>query len=154
MQITDFLDPSSILIALRATGKRQVLEALAHHAAPAIGLSERAVLDVLLERERLGTTGIGRGIAVPHGRPAGLDRLYGVFARMETPVAFDAIDDAPIDLVFMLLAPEAAGTDHLKALGQISRALRDRTTSDRLRRAENAEAAMQILLGGTGGTLG
>ena len=145
MQLTDFVTPASILIRFRAAGKRQVFESLARHAAAQTGLSERAVLDVLLDRERLGTTGIGRGIAVPHGRPAGLERLYGLLATMEAPIAFDSIDDAPVDLIFMLLAPDSAGTDHLKALARISRALRDRKTAEGLRRAADPEAAMSVL---------
>ena len=145
MQLTDFITPASILIRLHAAGKRQAFESLARHAAGQTGLSERAVLDVLLDRERLGTTGIGRGIAVPHGRPAGLERLYGLLATMEPPIAFDSIDDAPVDLIFMLLAPDSAGTDHLKALARISRALRDRRTAEGLRRAADPEAAMSVL---------
>ena len=145
MQLSDFVVPANILIQLVAAGKRQALEAIARHAARGTGLSERTVLEVLLERERLGTTGIGRGIAIPHGRPAGLERLYGLLATMEAPIAFDAVDDAPVDLIFMLLAPESAGTDHLKALARISRALRDRNVADSLRRANSPDAAIAIL---------
>jgi len=103
------------------------------------------IFDVLIERERLGTTGVGHGIGIPHGKLANLDRLYGLFARLETPVDFDAIDDQPVDLICVLLAPEAAGADHLKALARVSRLLRDRSICDKLRGTDNADALHALL---------
>ena len=104
------------------------------------GLHERTIFGTLLERERLGTTGVGHGIAIPHGKLSGLDRVFGLFARLDTPVDFDAIDDMPVDLVFCLLAPEEAGADHLKALAKVSRSLRDRTFCEKLRGCTTGDA--------------
>ncbi|MEE8204052.1 MAG: PTS sugar transporter subunit IIA, partial [Alphaproteobacteria bacterium] len=109
------------------------------------GLHERAIFDTLLERERLGTTGVGLGIAIPHGKMADLDRLYGVFARLNNPVDFDAVDDQPVDLIFLLLAPESAGADHLKALARVSRLLRDQSVCEKLRGSDTAAAIYALL---------
>lgn len=138
MEIEEILTPDSVLTSLRATSKKQALQELAKQASQITGLHERTVFDVLLERERLGTTGVGRGIAIPHGKLSELDRLYGVFAVLEQPIDFDAVDDQPVDLIFLLLAPESAGADHLKALARVSRLLRDAKFCDRLRSAANA----------------
>ena len=108
-------------------------------------LHERTIFDVLLERERLGTTGVGNGIAIPHGKLPGIDRLYGLFARLETPIDFDAIDEQPVDLIFMLLAPENAGADHLKALARVSRLLRDKASCEKLRGSDRADALYALL---------
>lgn len=148
MDIPDLLTPDSVVFALRATSKKQTLAELARRAAEISGLNERAIFDVLLERERLGTTGVGRGIAIPHGKLPDLRRLYGVFARLDPPVDFDAVDEQPVDLVFLLLAPESAGADHLKALARVSRLLRDPKTCEKLRSLESAEAIYQTLVGG------
>ncbi len=110
------------------------------------GIHERTIYDVLIERERLGSTGIGMGIGIPHGRLPGLDRLCGIFARLDRPVPFDAIDDQPVDLIFLLLAPESAGADHLKALARVSRLLRDRTVCEKLRGTDNADALYALLI--------
>src|SRR5204862_6589939 len=109
------------------------------------GAPERTIYGVLIERERLGTTGIGMGVAIPHGRLPGLARLCGVFARLDRPIPFEAIDDQPVDLIFLLLAPEAAGSDHLKALALVSRLLRDRTVCEKLRGTNNADALFALL---------
>ena len=114
-------------------------------AAEVTGEHERAIFDVLMERERLGTTGVGSGIAIPHGKLQSLERLYGLFARLEQPVDFQAIDERPVDLIFLLLAPESAGADHLKALARISRVLRDGKVCDKLRGTDTAEALYAIL---------
>ena len=98
-----------------------------------------------MERERLGTTGVGNGIAIPHGKLPTLDRLYGLFARLERPVDFDSIDEQPVDLIFLLLAPETAGADHLKALARVSRLLRDKSACEKLRGTEEAEALYALL---------
>ena len=125
MDISDLLTPERVIANLHATSKKQALQELARRAAELTGESERAVFDVLLERERLGTTGVGGGIAIPHGRLAGLSTMFGLFARLERPVEFESIDERPVDLIFLLLAPATAGGDHLKALARVSRLLRD-----------------------------
>jgi PTS system nitrogen regulatory IIA component len=145
MEITDLITPERVIASLRVTAKKQVLQELAKRAAPLCGLAERAIYDVLLERERLGSTGLGNGIAIPHGKLAGLPRLFGVFARLERPVDFEAVDGQPVDLVFLLLAPETAGADHLKALARVSRLLRERTMREKLRGTDSAEALYALL---------
>jgi len=145
MEIDELLTPDSVIPRLRATSKKQALQELSKRAAEVSGLYERQIFDVLLERERLGTTGVGNGIAIPHGKLPGLSRLYGLFARLEHPVDFDSIDEQPVDLIFLLLAPEAAGVDHLKALVCVSRLLRDRTICEKLRGADNPDALYALL---------
>jgi nitrogen PTS system EIIA component len=145
MEIDELLTPDSVIPRLRATSKKQALQELSKRAAEVSGLPERQIFDVLLERERLGTTGVGNGIAIPHGKLPGLGRLYGLFARLEHPVDFDSIDEQPVDLIFLLLAPEAAGADHLKALARVSRLLRDRTICEKLRGADNPDALYALL---------
>jgi nitrogen PTS system EIIA component len=145
MDIADLLAPSGVIANLRVSNKRQALQELAKRAATLSGRHERAIFDVLLERERLGTTGIGMGTAVPHGRLAGLPRPYGLFARLERPIDFEAIDNQPVDLAFLLLTPETAGADHLKALARISRLLRDRVMCDKLRGTDRADALYALL---------
>ncbi len=145
MEINDLLVTDGVIADLKATSKKQALQDLARRAADVSGLHERAVFDVLMERERLGTTGVGNGIAIPHGKLPKLERLYGLFARLEQPIDFQAIDERPVDLIFVLLAPESAGADHLKALASISRLLRDKTVCDKLRGTDNAEALLAIL---------
>ncbi len=145
MNVTDLLSVDRVVPKLKATSKKQVLQELARKAAERTGRPEREVFDVLLERERLGSTGVGSGIAIPHGKLAGLDRIYGLFARLEKPVEFDAIDEQPVDLVFLLLAPEDAGADHLKALARVSRLLRERATCDKVRAENDSEAIYAIL---------
>lgn len=140
MEIGDLIDIDGVVAKLPATSKKQALQELAKRAAPLTGQSERAIFDVLLERERLGTTGIGSGIAIPHGKLPDLDRLYGLFARLEHPIDFDSIDEQPVDLIFMLLAPESAGADHLKALARVSRLLRDKSMCEKLRGTSNPDA--------------
>ena len=146
MEIADLITPRSVVAQLRATNKKQALQELAKRAAAMTGIPERTIYDVLIERERLGSTGIGRGIGIPHGRLPGLDTLCGIFARLDRPVPFDAIDDQPVDLIFLLLAPEGAGADHLKALARVSRLLRDRTVCEKLRGTDNADALYALLI--------
>ncbi len=145
MEIVDLLTPESVIPHLRATSKKQALQELAKRAAEITGVHERAIFDVLLERERLGTTGVGNGIAIPHGKLPNLERLHGLFARLDTPINFDAIDDQPVDLIFLLLAPESAGADHLKALARVSRLLRDKSECEKLRGTDGAEALYALL---------
>jgi PTS system nitrogen regulatory IIA component len=146
MEIADLITPSRVVAQLRATNKKQALQELAKRAAVMTGIQERTIYDVLVERERLGSTGIGMGIGIPHGRLPGLDKLCGIFARLDRPVPFDAIDDQPVDLMFLLLAPEGAGADHLKALARVSRLLRDRTVCEKLRGTDNADALYALLV--------
>jgi PTS system nitrogen regulatory IIA component len=145
MEITDLLTPSSVVAALKAQGKKQLLQELATKAAPLTGLPERRIFETLTERERLGTTGVGQGIAIPHGRLVGLTKITGLFARLETPIDYDSVDNQPVDLVFLLLAPEQAGADHLKALARVSRLLRNQTVCEKLRAASKPEALYAIL---------
>lgn len=141
----DLITPRAILSNLKAGNKKQALQEMARKASELTGQHERTIFDVLLERERLGTTGVGHGIAIPHGKLAGLDRVHGVFARMERPIDFDAIDEQPVDLIFLLLAPEHAGADHLKALARVSRLLRDQSMCEKLRGSESADAIYALL---------
>ncbi|MGC2202526.1 MAG: PTS IIA-like nitrogen regulatory protein PtsN [Stellaceae bacterium] len=145
MEITDLITPRSVVAQLRAANKKQALQELAKRAAVMTGIEERRIYDVLIERERLGTTGIGSGIGIPHGKVPGLAKLSGIFARLERPIPFESIDDQPVDLIFLLLAPEAAGADHLKALALVSRLLRDRAVCEKLRGTESADALYALL---------
>lgn len=145
MEIADLLDTESVIAKLPATSKKQALQELAKRAAQITGVHERTIFDVLLERERLGTTGVGNGIAIPHGKLPELSRMYGLFARLEKPIDFDSVDDRPVDLIFLLLAPEGAGADHLKALARVSRLLRDRAVCEKLRGSDESEALYVLL---------
>lgn len=151
MEITDLLTPGSVIAALKSQGKKQLLQELAARAAPLTGLPERRIFETLSERERLGTTGVGQGIAIPHGRLNGLTKITGLFARLETPIDYDAVDNQPVDLVFLLLAPEQAGADHLKALARVSRLLRNQPICEKLRAAAKSEALYAILTEPTAG---
>ena len=131
--------------ALKANSKKQLLQELASKAADITGLTEREIFDVILQRERLGSTGVGNGIAIPHGKLTTLTRIVGVFARLDQPIDFEALDDQPVDLVFLLLAPEGAGADHLKALSRIARVLRDPDTVAKLRASDQASAIYTFL---------
>lgn len=145
MEVRDILQPEAVIAGLKVTSKKQALQELARHAATVTGVNERKIFETLLERERLGTTGVGNGIAIPHGKLSELTRLYGVFARIDKPIDFDSIDEQPVDLVFLLLAPEAAGADHLKALARVSRLLRDAATCEKLRGAKTADGLYLLL---------
>jgi PTS system nitrogen regulatory IIA component len=145
MELTELLTPESIVSNLKVTSKKQVLQELSKRIAKIIDCDERFIVDVLLEREKLGTTGVGDGIAIPHGKLGSLKKLHGFFARLERPVNFDSVDERPVDLIFLLLAPESAGSDHLKALARISRLLRDKANCDKLRGSNNTEALYALL---------
>jgi len=151
MNISDLLAPDAIIPALKAQSKKQLLQELAARAHAQTRLPERRIFETLIERERLGTTGVGQGIAIPHGRMPEATTITGIFARLENPIDYDAVDSQPVDLVFMLLAPENAGADHLKALARVSRLLRNQATCEKLRAANTAEALYAILTGSTGG---
>jgi PTS system nitrogen regulatory IIA component len=145
MEMSDLLNPKSVVAGLKATSKKQALQELAKHAAELTGVSDRKIFETLLERERLGTTGVGNGIAIPHGKLADFKRLYGLFARLDKPIDFESIDEQPVDLVFLLLAPEAAGADHLKALARVSRLLRDAAMCEKLRGAKGSDGLYMLL---------
>ena len=145
MEIADLLVPRGVIPQLRISNKKQALQEIARRAAALTGLAERRIYDVLSERERLGSTGIGRGIAIPHGKHPELSRLYGLFARLERPILFEAIDDQPVDLIFVLLAPVEAGAEHLRALARVSRLLREGAICQKLRGTDNADALYALL---------
>ncbi|HUO99588.1 MAG TPA: PTS IIA-like nitrogen regulatory protein PtsN [Rhizomicrobium sp.] len=145
MQIADLLSPDGVLPSIKPKDKKHLLQQLAEKAAQLSGLPERRIYDTLLERERLGTTGVGQGIAIPHGRVSDVAKIMGVFARLESPIEYEAVDGQPVDLVFMLLAPEGAGADHLKALARVSRLLRNQSACEKLRKAATGEALYAIL---------
>src|SRR5215470_17690048 len=145
MPLTDLIAPNAILPALKVNNKKQVLQELAARAAVLTGQNERAIFDLLMQREKLGTTAIGNGVAIPHGKMPTLTRLFGLFARLERPIGFDALDNQPVDLVFLLLAPEAAGADHLQALARIARLMRDQTVVRKLRATHDAESLYAVL---------
>ena len=145
MDISDLIDPAGVVASLRVTSKKQALQELAKRASELTGTEDRKVFEVLIERERLGTTGVGNGIAIPHGKLAGLERLHGLFARLESPIDFDSIDEQPVDLICLLLAPETAGADHLKALARVSRLLRDHSMCKKLRGTDKADALYALL---------
>lgn len=145
MPVTDLVTPNAVIPALKVVGKKQALQELATKAAELTGQNERAVLEVLIQRERLGSTAVGNGIAIPHGKLPKLDKLFGLFARLGRPIDFEALDNQPVDLVFLLLAPEGAGADHLKALARVARLLREPDVAKKLRESEDAEALYAVL---------
>lgn len=145
MPLNDLLAPQAVIPALKVNNKKQALQEIAARAAELTGRPEREIFDVLMQRERLGSTAIGGGIAIPHGKLAKLDRLIGLFARLERPIDFEALDAQPVDLIFLLLAPESAGADHLKALARIARLLRDHERTSLLRASDDPEALYAVL---------
>lgn len=145
MDLGDLITPYGVVPSLKAGSKKQVLQELAARAGDLTSLDQRAIFAVLLQREKLGSTGIGNGIAIPHGKLPALDHIVGLFARLDDPVDFDAIDEEPVDLVFLLLAPEDAGADHLKALARISRFLREPSAVEKLRGCRDRAALYAVL---------
>jgi PTS system nitrogen regulatory IIA component len=145
MPTTDLVAPNAIIPALKVNGKKQALQEIAAKAAELIGQNDRAILEILLQREKLGSTGVGNGVAIPHGKLGKLNKVFGLFARLERPVDFEALDGQPVDLVFLLLAPEGAGADHLKALARVARLLRDPEVARKLRESRDAEALYAVL---------
>ena len=146
MPMLEFLDPDSVVPSLRARAKKQVLQDLAAQAVRRLPMLDvRDVYETLLQRERLGSTGIGDGVAIPHGKLPGLDRLFGLVARLDRPVDFESLDGRPVDFAFLLLAPEGAGADHLKALAQVARLLREPGILERIRAARDASALYALL---------
>jgi PTS system nitrogen regulatory IIA component len=145
MDLSDLLKPEGVLPSLDVPSKKQVLHEVCAAAARQTALGEREILETILQRERLGSTGVGHGVAIPHGKLGALNKLVGVFARLAHPVDFDALDDQPVDLVFALLAPEGAGADHLKALARVARVLRDPDVAQKLRVASDASELYAVL---------
>jgi PTS system nitrogen regulatory IIA component len=145
MDLTDLIAPDSIICPLRANSKKQVLQELANTAAELTGLDARDIFETILQRERLGSTGIGHGVAIPHGKLEGINRIFGIIARLSSPVDFEAVDEEPVSIVFLLLAPENAGADHLKALALVSRLVKDKSMLDKISYADNARSIYAIL---------
>lgn len=145
MPLTDLVAPQAIIPALKVNNKKQALQEIAAKASESTGRSEREIFDVLMQREKLGSTAVGNGIAIPHGKLAKIDRIFGAFARLDRPIDFEALDGQPVDLIFVLLAPETAGADHLKALAKIARMLRDTDLANKLRDARDPEAIYAVL---------
>jgi nitrogen PTS system EIIA component len=145
MGIEELLDRRAITPRLSARTKRQALSLVAETAARRFGLDASDVLEALLAREQAGSTGVGAGVAVPHARLAGLDRMRGVFVRLEAPVDYDSVDDAPVDLLFALFAPLDAGVDHLRALARVARLLRQSDLREQLRHARTSDAVHALL---------
>ena len=145
MPLSDLITPEAVIATLRASSKKQALQELSERASAVCGLPAREIFDVVLQRERLGSTGVGNGIAIPHGKIARVPGIFGVFARLERPIDFEAQDSAPVDLIFLLIAPESAGADHLKALSRIARSLRDPSFTARLRATRDPDALYLLL---------
>jgi PTS system nitrogen regulatory IIA component len=148
MDLSDLISAEAVMPSLKANSKKQALQAVAEKAAALTGLDEREIFETLVQREKLGSTGVGGGIAIPHGKPQKLSRMFGLFARLAKPIDFEALDDQPVDLVFLLLAPEGAGADHLKALARIARHLREPGIAAKLRSAADATALYAVLTEG------
>jgi len=146
MDLTDLIVPEAIIPALKAGSKKQLLQIVAEKAAAITSLPELDIFDTIFQREKLGSTGVGHGIAIPHGKLADLDKIVGVFARLQHPVDFESLDDEPVDLVFLLLAPENAGAEHLKALSRIARLLRDGDIVAKLRNSHDTQALYTLLV--------
>ena len=145
MPLTDLVASNAVIPALKVNNKKQVIQSLAARAAELTGQSERGILEVLMQREKLGSTAVGSGVAIPHGKLAKLNRVFGLFARLAKPVDFEAMDSQPVDLIFLLLAPEGAGADHLKALARVARLLRDPDVARKLRDSADADAIYAVL---------
>lgn len=146
MRLCEFLDFDSIRADLGVSNKRQLLQMLGQIAGGRLGFDPAAIVDSIVERERLGTTGFGRGVAIPHGKVEGLESIYAMAVRLSEPVDYKAIDGAKVDLVFLLLSPPDAGAAHLKALAAISRAARSETTLEKLRGARSRDALAAVLM--------
>jgi len=145
MQLVDIISQDSVIANAKSNSKKQVLQDVAEVAASETGVASRTIFDLLLQRERLGSTGIGNGVAIPHGKLPGLKGITGVFARLSKPVPFDSMDDEPVDLVFAILAPEGSGADHLKALSRIARIMRNPDTLAALRQTTDRDVIYSLL---------
>lgn len=143
--LEELLGIGAVLAACEADTKKQLIQDLAAHAGQALNLEAHTLFDALWEREKLGTTGVGQGIAIPHARVPGLDTVQGFLVQMKNPISFDAVDDRPVDIVFLLLAPQEAGADHLHALACVSKVLRNQDFCAKLRKAKGEDALAQLL---------
>ena len=139
MNIADIISKEAVLDGVQASSKRELIQTLSKHIASLSGLDERVIFDAVWERENLGSTGYGEGVAFPHARIEGLSKVYGLFARLDENVDFDALDGKPVDLVFLLVSPENSGADHLSALATLSRILKTEGSCDRLRKAHSID---------------
>ena len=146
MRLTDFLEFESIRVGLSAGNKRQLLTMLGQTAGAHLGLDPAAIVDSVLERERLGSTGFGNGVAIPHGKIEGLKSIYAMLVRLTEPLDYKAIDGAPVDLIFLMLSPPDAGAQHLKALAAVSRTIRNGTTLEKMRGARSRDALAAVLM--------
>ncbi len=147
MDVSDLIAPKAVVVDLRVASKKQALQELAARASKLTGVDSRLIFDKLLERERLGSTGVGQGVALPHGKLDEMKDIFGLFARLGKPIDFESVDEKPVDLIFLLLVPEGAGAKHLKALARISRLLRDETVCTKLRSARDTDAIYAFLTG-------
>jgi PTS system nitrogen regulatory IIA component len=145
MRLADLLTSEAIVPTLKAHTKKQALQELSERAAQISGLPAREIFDALLQRERLGSTGIGDGVAIPHGKLARIKTIFGIFARLERPIDFDALDGAPVDLIFLLITPETSGADHLKALACAARVLRDPAIVATIRATRDSSALYSVI---------
>ena len=145
MKISEIMNENCIVVGLKAQSKRQLLQELAQKAAEITNISERTIFDSLLERENLGSTGFGGGTALPHARIAEAEKVCGIFAKLNAPVDFEAIDGKPVDLIFMLISPEGSGADHLTALAKASRILKDEATCSKIRQISKKEEIYALL---------
>ena len=145
MKISDILDARAVLPQLSATNKKQTLQSIAQHFAMLVAIDQRIIFETLLTREKLGSTGLGQGFAIPHGRISGLKQVTGLFAKLAQPIDYDAVDGKPVDLVFALLSPDHAGADHLTALAKISRVMRSPAAVSKLRATNTAEGLYAVL---------
>lgn len=148
VHFNDIVSPDALATEVTVNGKKMLFQKIAALAAQSYGVDAEAAADALLERERLGSTGFGGGVAIPHAKLPGLDRMCGVVVLLDPPAPFDAVDDAPVDVVFALLSPQDSGAEHLKTLARVSRYLRDEAQVMRLRGAKSAEALHALLAGG------
>jgi nitrogen PTS system EIIA component len=147
MILSQFLDFEAIRVDLAVNSKRQLLSQLAQVAGQRLAIDPARIAESIAERERLGSTGFGGGVAIPHGKLAGLDRVYALVARLATPVDYKAVDGAKVDLIFLLLSPPDAGAEHLKALAAVSRLVRHAATVEKLRGARSRDALAAVLIG-------
>lgn len=146
MKFSELVSKESVVTDIEDVQKRDVLLYLSQIASKASGVSERSIYEILIERESLGTTGVGHGVAIPHGKVDGLDKIYGVFAVTKNPVDFESVDGRPVDIMFLLLTPSGAGADHLKALAKVSGILRNEEICNEMRKSKNPKELYKLLL--------
>lgn len=145
MSLAELVSPQAVVPSLRANSKKQIFLELADRAAQITGLTDREIFEGLVQREKLGTTGVGHGVAIPHAELTDLPVRFGLFARMERPLDWEATDGEPVDLIFVLLSPAGAGADHLKALALVARALRHADLAEKLRATDDPAALYAVL---------